>query len=208
KAGDRTSAQEALDRLVADYPGNLYVSAALLQRSLLSLDRRDENAAVRDLDDVIRTSGTAAVEAHAAIASAFATPGAERALDSASAPSSVHGDSLERFASAVIDRREPRTTAPLLHGVALVAATERGWTDALVESLANRLFDDFPSYRPASVLLTRVAAAAASAGRSQEAARDYEKVVARDGDAAVGGRARIQLAGGVARVGARAQRLA
>src|SRR5262249_59375260 len=100
----------------------------------------------------------------------------------------------ERFASAVIDTREPRTTALLLHGVALVAATERGWTDALVESLANRLFDNFPSYRPASALLTRVAVAAASAGRWQEATRDYGKVVARGGDAAVGGRARPGLA--------------
>jgi len=202
KAGDRASAQAVLDRLLTNYPDSPYVRAALLQHSLLALDGGDEDAAVRELGDVIRTSGTAVVQDHAAIASAFATPGAETALESASVRPPARGDSLERFATAVIDTREPQTTAPLLHGVALVAATERGWTDPLVDSLANRLFDDFPSYGAAPALLTRVAAAAASAGRWQVATRDYEKVVTRYGDAPAGGRARLELAEAFVHAGA------
>jgi tetratricopeptide (TPR) repeat protein len=205
KAGDRTSAAAALDRLLANYPRSPYVGTALLHCSLLALDRGDENAAVRQLGDVIRTSGTAAVQDHATIASAFATPGAEAALEPASGRPPLHGDSLERFATAIIDTGEPQTTAPMLHGVALVAATERGWTDPLVDSLANRLFDNFPSYGAASALLIRVAAAAASAGSWQVATRDYEKVVARYGDAPAGRRARLELAEAFVHVGALSQ---
>jgi tetratricopeptide (TPR) repeat protein len=202
KAGDLASAQGALDRLLANYPRSPYVQAALLQRALLGLQRGDENVAVRELGEVIRTSGTPVVQDHAAIASAFATPGAETALEAASPRAPVRGDSLERFATAAIDTHEPQTTAPLLHGVALIAATERGWTDPFVDSLANRLVDDFPSYRAAPALLTRVAAAAASAGRWPVATRDYEKVVARYGDGPAGQRACLELAEGFVRAGA------
>ena len=190
KAGDLASAQAALDRLLANYPRSPYVRAALLQRALLGLQRGDENLAVRELGEVIRTSGTPLVQDYAAIAAAFATPGAEAALESASPRSSVPGDSLERFATAVIDTCELQATPPLLHGIALVAASERGWTDPLVDSLANRLVDDFPSYQAAPALLTRVAGAAASAGRWPVATRDYEKLVARYRDGSVGQRAR------------------
>jgi tetratricopeptide (TPR) repeat protein len=202
-AGDRTSAQAALDRLLAEYPGSQYVGTARLQRSLLALDRGDENAAVRELSDVIHMHGTAAIEDHAAIASAFATPGTEAALESAFARAPVAGgDSLERFASNVVDMQKTQATAPLLHGVVLVAAAERGWTDSLVDSLANRLVDEFPSYGPAPALLTRVAAAAASSGKWEIATRDYEKVVARWGDAPAGSRARLELADAFVRAGA------
>jgi tetratricopeptide (TPR) repeat protein len=222
KMGDHGSAQAALDRVIATYPRSAYVATARLQRSLVALERGDENAAARELADVIRTSGTAALRDQAAIASALTTPGAERALESAAVRPPGRGDSLERFVAAINDTRAPQTsaqgaalvasvneprqpqtvaapresqtTAPLLHGVALVAANERGWTDPLVHELANRLVDEFPSYRAAPALLTRVAGAAASAGRSQMAVRDYEKVVARYGDAPVGARARLELA--------------
>jgi tetratricopeptide (TPR) repeat protein len=201
-AGDRVSAQAALDRLLAEYPGSRYVGALRLQRSLLALDRGDENAAVRELSDVIHMHGTAAINDHAAIASAFATPGAEAALESAFARAPVaSGDSLERFASGVVDTQKTQATARLLHGVVLVAAAEGGWTDSLVDSLANRLVDQFPSYGPAPALLTRVAAAASSAGKWEIATRDYEKVVARYGDAPASSRARLQLADAFVRAG-------
>jgi tetratricopeptide (TPR) repeat protein len=202
RAGDPASAQAALDRLLVNYPRSAYVGAALLQRSLLALHRGDENGAVRELAEVIRTSGTPVVQNHAAIVAAFATPGTEAALESASPRPPVRGDSLERFATAVMDTREPQTTPPLLHGVALVAATERGWTDPLVDSLANRLVDDFPSYQAAPALLTRVAEAAAAAGHWPVATRDYEKVVARHGDAPAGHRARQELAEALVHAGA------
>jgi tetratricopeptide (TPR) repeat protein len=202
KAGDRTGAQAALDRLLAKYPRSPYVGTALLQHALLALERGDETAAVRDLRYVIRTSGPAAVQEHAAIASTFATPGAEATLQSASAHPPVRGETPERFAAAVIDARDAQTTAPLLHGVALVAAGERGWADPFVDSLANRLFDEFPSYDAAPTLLTRVAAAAASAGRWQVATRDYEKVVGRFGDAPAAARTRLELVDAYAHAGA------
>src|SRR5262249_9929882 len=41
-AGDRTSAEAALDRLIADYPQSGYAGAARLQRALLALERGDE----------------------------------------------------------------------------------------------------------------------------------------------------------------------
>jgi len=202
KVGDRTSAQVALDRLLAAYPRSPYVQAARLQRALLALDRGDEGAAARELGDAIRTSGTAAVKDYAAIASAFTTPGAEAALESAAQRAPAGGDSLARFADAVIDAREPRTTPPLLHAVALVAASERGWTDPLVDSLSNRLIDEFPSYGAAAALLTRVAAAAAAASRWQVAARDYDKVVARYGDTPAGAGVRLELAEALVHTGA------
>ena len=202
KAGDLASAQAALDRVLANYPRSPYAGAALLQRSLLALHRGDEKAAARELGEVIRTSGTPVVQDSAAIAAAFATPGAEAALESALPRPPVRGDSLERFATAIIDMREAQTTPPLLHGVALVAANERGWTDPLVDSLANRLVDDFPSYQAAPVLLTRVAEAAAAAGRWPVATRDYEKIVARYADAPAGRRARLALAEALVHAGA------
>ena len=194
RAGDKASARAALDRLLTVYPSSPYVGAARLQHSVLALDRGDEKTAARELAQVIHTIGTAAVQDQAAINAAFATPGAETALESALPRPPARGESLERVATAVIDTRRSPATAPLLHGVALVAASERSWTDPLVESLANRLVDDFPSYGPAPTLLTRVAAAAAAAGRWQVAARDYEKVVARYGDTPAGRRARLDLA--------------
>jgi tetratricopeptide (TPR) repeat protein len=202
-AGDRTSAEAALDRLIADDPQSGYAGAARLQRALLALERGDETTAVRQLGEVIHTHGTAAVQDHATIVTAFATPGAEAALESppARAPEGG-GESLERFTASVIDTQEPQATAPLLHGVVLVAAAERGWTDTLVDSLANRLVDDFPSYDAAPALLSRVAAAASSAGKWQIAMRDYEKIVARYGDAPAGGRARVELADAFVRAGA------
>ena len=202
KAGDPASALAALDRMLANYPRSPYVSAALLQRSLFALHRGDEKAAARELGEVIRTSGTPVVQDYTAIAAAFATPGAEAALESASPRPPVRGESLERFATAIIDTREPRATPPLLHGVVLVAATERGWTDPLVDSLANRLVDDFPSYQAAPVLLTRVAEAAAAAGRWPVATRDYEKIAARYGDAPAGRRARLELVEALVHAGA------
>ena len=194
KAGDRASAQVALDRLLVSHSRTPYVRAGRLQRAVLALDRGDESAAARELGEVIRTTGTPAVEDYAAIRSALATPGGEAALESISRRQPVRGQAVEHFVTAVIDTRHPETAAPLLHGVALVTATERGWTDPLVDSLANRVFDDFPTYPAAPVLLTRVAAAAASAGRWPLAARNYEKVAARYGDTPAGARARLELA--------------
>src|SRR5215470_5875077 len=187
-AGDPGSAQAALDRMLATYPRSPYVGAARLQRSLLALQRGDEKTAVRELGEVIHTSGTPVVQDYAALAAALAKPGAEAGLEAASPRPPVREDSLDRFATAITDTREAQTTPPLLHGVALVAASERGWTDPLVDSLANRLVDEFPSYGAAAALLTRVAAAAAAASRWQVAARDYDKVVARYGDAPAGQR--------------------
>src|SRR5262249_26088883 len=150
-----------------------HVAAARLQRALLTLDRGNESAAVREFAEVIRTDGTAAVQQHAAIASAFATRGAETALESPSpGPPVGREDSIERFAVSVLDTPEPQAPAPLLHGVVLVAAADRGWTNTFVDSLANRLFDGFPSYDPAPVVLSRVAAAAASGGNWQAAIRN------------------------------------
>jgi len=202
KVGDPASTRAALDRLLATYPRSPYVRVALLQRSLLALHRGDEKTAARELGEVIRTSGAPVVQDYAAIAAAFATPGAEAALESTSPRPPVRGESLERFATAVIETREPQASPPLLHGVALVAANERAWTDPLVDSLANRLVDEFPSYQAAPALLTRVAEAAAAAGRRPVATRDYEKVAARYGNTPAGGRARLELAEALVHAGA------
>jgi len=78
--------------------------------------------------------------------------------------------------------------------VTLVAATERGWTDPLTESLAHRLVEDFASYSASPGVLARVAAAARSGARWPVAARAYEKLAARYGDAPAGRRARVELA--------------
>src|SRR5262249_15334119 len=60
----------------------------------------------------------------------------------------------------------------------------------------------FPSYDPAPVVLSRVAAAAASGGNWQAAIRNYQKVTTRYGDAPAGGRARLELADAFAHAGA------
>jgi tetratricopeptide (TPR) repeat protein len=208
-AGDPAAAQAALDRLVGSYPASPYVGVAKLQRSLLALDRGDENAVVRDLGDVIRTHGSAAVRDHLAIVSALATPGAELGVQPPS-PSAPARETVERFADAVIAMRPPKTTAApsqaatarVLHGAILVAAKERGWANAFVDSLANRLFDEFPSYTAGPTLLARVASAAATAGNSPMAMRDYEKAVARYGDAPEATYARLELAEALVHAGA------
>jgi pentatricopeptide repeat protein len=194
KVGDRASAQVAVDRVLASYPSTPYARAGRLHHALLALDRADESGAARELADVVRVNGTAAVEDYAVIRGALATPGGEAALESIARRQPLPAPSLDRFASAVTDTRDPETAAPLLHGVVLLAATERGWADPRVDSLANRLFDDFPDYRAAPSLLARVAAAAASAGRWPIATRDYEKVATRYGDTPAGARARLELA--------------
>jgi tetratricopeptide (TPR) repeat protein len=211
RAGDAAASQRLLDRIIAQYPSSPYAGIARLTRSALALRRQQEEAALRDLDEAIRTNGGAVVEERRRLSEALAAPGVETAL---AAPSRGNGaqppegeSRLEGFATLFLDpNRRHREPAPYtLHGLVLLAAADRGWSDVLTAALAGRLVEDFASYAPAPMLLARVATSASAAGQWPVARRAWQTLVARAPAAALDRSARVGLAEALLRTGALAE---
>ena len=179
RAGDAAATQRLLDRVIARHGASAYAGIARLTRSGLAMRRGQEDAALRDLGEVIHTSGTTALEERRRIAEALAftadpvlTPAPPRAQ-------SNDGSALERFAAPFLDQRQRESTPYALHGLVVLAAADRGWSDVLVERLARRLLEDFPAYPAAPPLLTRVATTAAGTGHWPIARQAWQTLLAR-----------------------------
>lgn len=208
QGGDVPETRALLDRLIADYPTSRYAGLARMNRATLAVGDDREEDALRDLRSAIQ-SGKALIADRRTLADALAVPGAEARLDGpwllpdlAAAGierSSPHGDArdgdapsaavagsapLERFATAFVDATDAsQATAPVLHGLVLLAAQESGWSSALAGALLDRLVDAFPSYPGAPKLLARLAAAAAADRQWPIARNAYDKLAARYPDA-------------------------
>jgi TolA-binding protein len=90
----------------------------------------------------------------------------------------------------------------VLHGLSLVGAGDRGWSDTVVATLVRRLADGWPSYPAAPALLARVATAAAAAGQWPIARPASEALIARYPGSPSTAKARVDLAEVLARAGA------
>jgi TolA-binding protein len=206
--GNLKTAHVLLDRLVTRYTTMPFVAGARLSRSIILLRRHQERDAVRDLDIVVRTSGATAIEERAKVIAALADPAAEATLVAhARGGSQADGDgvSLDRFAEAFLETNDRAGAPYVLHGLVVLGGETRGWSDALVGTLAARLTDEFPAYPAAPTLLGRVAAAAASAGQWALARRAYESLVAAYPATHLTGSARVDFAESLFRTGAQAE---
>jgi len=210
QAGDTTTATALLDRVITDFPSSAQAGPARLSRSILALRANREDAAVRDLDEVLRSSGTSAIVARRWVRDSLAVPGNEAALEASAATprgnaAVATGESLERFATAFVQAGDRDSNVYVLHGLSLVGAADRGWSDAEVATLVERLVNGWPSYPPAPTLLARVAGAAAAAGQWPIARRAYETLIARYPGSATAAAARVDLAEALFRTGAKAE---
>ena len=215
QAGDTATAQRLLDRVIAQYPSSAHAGAAQLSRSIVALREQREAAAVRDLDEVVRSHGPSAVVARRGTVLAVAQPHASaagtgpRALR-AFAPTgpSVQGvgpsdDPLAQFAAAFLLAGEPQSAPYVLHGLSAVGAVDRGWADHTVATLVERLVDGWPSYPAAPELLGRVVASAAARGQWPIARRAYDTLAAHYRGSPVAATAGVDLAEALLRAGAR-----
>ena len=205
QAGDAAGTQRLLDRVLGQYPATPYAGIARLTRSAVALQRGQQEAALRDLDEVVRTNGIAALEERRRLGEALATPGFPPVLTPAlvrRAPDD--GDPLERFVTQVLDRRRHDATPYTVHGLVLLAAANRGWSDVLTATLARRLLEDFPSYAAAPALLARVATTAAADGQWPVARPAWQTLLAR-APAAVAPSARVTFAEALYRGGSAAE---
>jgi tetratricopeptide (TPR) repeat protein len=119
QAGDAGETRVALDRIVMRYPTSRYAGAARLSRSILALRQQREQDAVRDLDEVVKSSRPSAVDERATLIQALAVPRAELALEArtvasangdTAAGSAVAGSSTRcptQFRGATLDRSPP-----------------------------------------------------------------------------------------------------
>jgi tetratricopeptide (TPR) repeat protein len=201
QTGDTGEAERLLDRLVARYPSSPVTGPGRLSRASLLLQRRQDTAALRDLEEVVRTHGPLAIDERRKLAQALASgDGAiEATTSTATGGRRESGDPLERFAARLLDRNHREASPYVLHGMVLLAA-KRGWADALTATLAGRLVEDFPSYAAAPQLLARVADAAAVAGQWSLARRAWETILA-DAPTSMGRTERLVLAEAQIRTG-------
>ena len=212
QAGDMATANALLDRLIADYPSSAYAAPARLSRSILALRGNQEDVAVRSLEHVIHSQGIAAIDTRRRIRETLAVPsGGETSLEAsamsrASNVATARDESLDRFAAAFVDKGGDRdSNVYVLHGLTLLGAADRGWSDTVVATLVQRLVEGWPTYPPAPALLTRVGAAAASNGQWPIARRAYETLIARYPASPMAASARVDLAEALFRTGARTE---
>jgi TolA-binding protein len=204
QTGDGSGAGALLDRLIAQYPSTPHAGTARLNRSMLALREGREDAAVRDLDEAIRSHGVSVIDLRRRTTAALASPEGEAALDTPAPLAGAPGPSIERFAASLQHAGDPEGLPYLLHGLSLLAAANSGWSDALVAKLVHRLVDESPAYPSAPTLLARVATSAVSAGQWPTARRAYETLVRQYPQSPVTASARMQWAEGLIRAGAKA----
>jgi len=205
RSGDQAASQKLLDRIITQYATSPYAGIARLARSGLAMRQQQEPEALRDLEEVVRASGPAAIETRRKLGEALAVPGGEAQLEATLPRSGNGGDgegALDRFATPFLDRAHREPAPYTLHGLVLLTASDRGWADVLAVRLASRLVDDFPAYPPSAALITRVATAAAAAGQWPVARRAWETLAAKAPASAMARDARIGLAESLFRTGA------
>jgi TolA-binding protein len=204
RSGDQAATQALLNRIITQYPTSSYAGIARLTRASIAMREQQESEALRDLEEVVRTSGPMAIETRGKLGEALTVPGTEDRLE-ATLPtvgnSSDGGGALERFTTPLLDRAHREPEPYILHGLVLMTAADRGWDDALTTGLASRLIEDFPTYPPSATVITRVATAAATAGHWPVVRRVWETLAAR-APASMTGSARVGFAESLFRTGA------
>jgi len=205
QSGDTAASRPLLDRLVTRYPSSPYAAVARLSRSTLALSRGEEAVALPDLEAVVADRGPAVLDDRRALRDALATPGAESALDRVTvgraSQATDRAEAIDRFAARVLDRSRRESDPAVLHGLVLLATTDRGWSDARTAALAVRLIEEYPAYKPAPAVLARVADASASAGQWPAARQAWETLLTR-APSAMGQGARVGLGEALLRTGA------
>jgi tetratricopeptide (TPR) repeat protein len=208
RSGDEGGSRHILDRVINEHPSSAYAGIAKLARSNLAIRAGREAEALRDLEDVVRRSGPTVLETRRRLGEALSRPGSETGLEERTARSGVGADGeigLEQFAATLLDRGHREPAPYTLHGLVLLAAADRGWSDVLAVRLASRLIEDFPIYTPAAALVTRVATEAAAAGQWPVARRAWETLLARAPAAGLKRSARVGFAEALFRTGATAE---
>jgi tetratricopeptide (TPR) repeat protein len=201
--GRQTGDVTADNQLVVRYAASPYAGIARLNRSIAEVRAQREDAAVRDLEEAIRAHGTVVIEERRRLAEAIVTP-SKAPVDSPLPPKSSAGDkidSIERVAR-LVDRRDGDSAPYLLHCLVLLAATNRGWSNALTLTVTERLAEVFPSYPATPALLGRIGTSATTAGQWQVARKAYEALAVRYPNTPPARNARVQLAEALYRTGA------
>jgi TolA-binding protein len=201
-AGDVDAAERLLDDVLGHHADSSYATLARLDRAMVALRRGRDAEALADLDAAL-AAGPGPVRARARLDDALAIDGGEARLDAPTPTADAGtGDALDAVAAAALAERQ--RSPYLLHGLTLLASVDRGWPDPLTATLAGRLVDDFPSYPPAALLISRVASAAGAAGQWPIALTAYDTLLARAPSAAEP-EARVQAAAALLHTGATAE---
>jgi TolA-binding protein len=215
--GDTVTAIPLLDRVIGEFPSSEHAGTARLSRSILALRQQREERAAEDLEEVIRSHGTSAVDARSRTLHAVGIPDGKAARSTSAAAGGVaatapsrhqagaSNDPLAQFATAFLRSGDPGSAPYVLHGLSLVGAVDRGWSDFTVATLVHRLAAGWPSYPAAPELLGRVASAAASAGQWPIARRTYDVLSARYRGTSFTSAAAVTLAETLMRAGAPAE---
>ena len=207
QAGDTVGAEGLLDRLVTLYASSGPAAAGRLSRACVLLERKQEAAALRELDEVIRVDGPTVVDDRRKISRALASGDDTIWLPMRNVSGMRHesGEPFDRFVARLLDKQHYETSPYLLHATALLAA-QRSSATALTAALASRLVKDFPLYGDGSQLLARVADVAAASGQWPLARQSWETLLAH-APSAMGGAERLMLAKAQLQTGERAKAL-
>jgi TolA-binding protein len=219
--GYTATADTLFERTIARYPSSPFAGAARVSRALLALRAGREDAATRQLDELVRFNEPQVLDTRAMVIDALTHHEAQADLEGrvrGTSPSVDGGsgggqpaDPIEPFVARVrngqVASGQPAKDAPyLIHGFVLLGATRRGWSDTVVARMTGDLADGYPSYPPAPALLSRVAEAAAANGQWPLARRVYEKLfallIARSPNTPPSGTARVEFAEALFRTGA------
>ena len=210
--GDTATADTLFQRVITQYPSTPYAGMARQSRALLAIREGREDDATRELAELVRSDEPEVIDTRATLIEALAVHRARADLEArlGGTPANAGGGSgrvqavvsVEPFVARLRDRQASEGTPHLIHGFVLVAAANRGWSDVVVDRLTGDLVDAFPSYPPAPVLLSRVAASAAAAGQWPTARRVYERLFARYSEAPSSHTLRVEFAETLFRTGA------
>jgi len=213
--GDTATADTLFHSVITHYPSTPYAGMARLSRALLALREGREDEATRELDELVRSNAPQVVDTRVSLIEALASHHAQAALEARlrRTPASTDGgngggqavEPVESFIARLRNGQVSESTPYLVHGFVLLAAANRGWSDVVVDRLTGDLVDDFPSYPPAPVLLSRVAASAAATGQWPIARRAYEKLFARYSRTPFSRTVRVEFAEALFRTGSTVQ---
>jgi TolA-binding protein len=201
--GRQTTDRTPEKQLLARYATSPYAGVAKVNRALLAVRAQREDAAVRDLEEVLREHGVVVIEERRRLVEAIVTPNAapiERPLAGKPAARD-NGDPIDR-AALLVDRRDREGGPYLLHGLVLLAATNHGWSHAPTVTITRRLAEVFPSYEPTAPLLSRIGTSAASSGQWPVARRAYETLATRYADTPAARSTRVAFGEALYRTGA------
>jgi tetratricopeptide (TPR) repeat protein len=176
---DPAAAERLLERLATAYSSSPAAGPGRLSQVSVLLERKQEAAALRHLDEVIRVDGPSVIDERRKISQALISGDDTIWIPTRSADTARREglDPLDRFAARLLDKQHRELSPYLLNATVLLAA-QRGGANTLTAELASRLVEDFPSYEAGARLLARVAEVAATAGQWSLARQCWETLLA------------------------------